>query len=102
MEQNNQQQQFKCSGNCLNCLPAQRGYCASQHAYSNMKVLDRMMDIVMEMKGTVDEMKIKIEAMQNNESLLFDPNEEEEQNPPSVSPTFQQTTIAHEGSGAAE
>ena len=95
MEQNNQQQQFKCSGNCLNCLPAQRGYCASQHAYSNMKVLDRMMDIVMEMKGTVEEMKIKIEAMQNNESLLFDPTEEEELESPAAPQTFQQqTTIA--------
>ncbi len=36
MEQNQNQQsgQFKCPGNCLQCLPAQRQYCASQHAYA--------------------------------------------------------------------
>lgn len=72
MEQN---QNFKCTGNCLNCLPAQRAYCASQHAYSNMKVLDTMMGIVLEVKETMEEMKVKIEAIQNNEASVFDPTE---------------------------
>ena len=69
-------QNFKCSGNCLNCLPAQRTYCASQHAYSNMKVLDTVMGAILELKSDVSEMKAKIEALQNNEAMLFDPNEE--------------------------
>ena len=65
---------FKCSGNCLNCMPAQRAYCASQHAYSNMKVLDNVMALLMAMQGDMRIMKEKVEAMQNNEAMLFDPS----------------------------
>lgn len=61
-------QNFRCTGNCLNCLPAQRTYCAAQHSYSNMKVLDTMMGVVLDLKE-------KIEAMQNNEATLFDPTD---------------------------
>ena len=70
--QNQQSGQFKCPGNCLQCLPAQRQYCASQHAYSNMKVLDKIMETLRGMKnqmdamqGTVAELSAKIEAIQN-------------------------------------
>ena len=76
---------YKCSGNCLNCTPAQRAYCASQHAYSNMQVLDTMMGIVLGLKESVDEMKIKIEALQDNEATLFDPTIEEELTPKPIS-----------------
>jgi len=83
--QNNQQPQFKCPGNCLQCLPAQRQYCASQHAYSNMKVLDNIMETLLGMKsqmdamqGTVAELSAKIEAIQNGEASVFDPNGESE------------------------
>ena len=90
MEQTNQnpqnnQPQFKCPGNCLQCLPAQRQYCASQHAYSNMKVLDKIMETLLGMKsqmdamqGTVGELSAKIEAIQNGEAAVFDPNGEGE------------------------
>ena len=81
MEEN--RNQFKCSGNCLNCQPAQRAYCASQHAYSNMKVLDIVAKAVLDMQGEVNVIKEKIEAMQNNEASIFDPNQ-----------------IAQEGAGA--
>ena len=77
--------QFKCSGNCLNCTPPQRAYCASQHSYSNMKVLDRMMEVLNKMQedmtamqGTVNEMVAKIEAIQNNNDTVFDPNAQTE------------------------
>ena len=77
--------QFKCPGNCLQCLPAQRQYCASQHAYSNMKVLDKIMETLFSMKsqietmqGTVTELSAKIEAIQNGEASVFDPNGEGE------------------------
>ena len=83
--QNNQQPQFKCPGNCLQCLPAQRQYCASQHAYSNMKVLDKIMETLLGMKnqvdamqGTIGEMSEKIEAIQNGEASVFAPNGEGE------------------------
>ena len=87
MEQNQNQQsgQFKCPGNCLQCLPAQRQYCASQHAYSNMKVLDKVMEALLNMRnqidamqGTVEELSAKIEAIQNGEAAVFDPNGEGE------------------------
>ena len=73
MEQTNQNQ-FKCSGNCLQCLPAQRAYCSSQHAYSNMKVLDMVAKAVLSMQGEISVIKEKIEAIQNNEANIFDPN----------------------------
>ena len=82
MPQENKQQ-FQCSGNCLNCIPQQRAYCASQHSYSNMRVLDKVMEIITDMKeqisamqGEVKEMAIKIEAIQNSEADIFDPNQE--------------------------
>lgn len=86
MEQTNQNQQnFRCPGNCLQCLPAQRQYCASQHAYSNMKVLDRMMETLLGLKGQIEamqgsigELSAKIEAIQNGEAAVFDPNGEGE------------------------
>ena len=72
MEQTDQK--FRCSGNCLSCSPAQRAYCASQHAYSNMKVLDKMMEVVINMQDDIRILSEKIEAMQNNEATIFDPN----------------------------
>ena len=86
MEQTNQNQQtqqpqFKCPGNCLQCLPAQRQYCASQHAYSNMMVLDKVMETLTRMQGQIEamqgsvkELAAKIEAIQNSEGAVFDPN----------------------------
>jgi len=94
MEQN---QNFKCSGNCLGCLPAQRAYCASQHAYSNMKVLDSMMGIVLGLQGDMKVLKEKIEAIQNNEATVFDPMATEERMPLSSD-----QEITQEGSGVTE
>lgn len=77
----NQQPQFKCPGNCLQCIPAQRQYCASQHAYSNMIVLDKVMEMltamqgqIEAMQGSVKELAVKIEAIQSSEAAVFDPN----------------------------
>ena len=99
MEQTNQNQ-FKCSGNCLNCLPAQRAYCASQHAYSNMKVLDMLMEVlgkmqedIAAMQGNVSELAAKIEAIQNNEANIFDPNDKDRVGNPNM-------TITQSGDGA--
>ena len=80
----------QCSGNCLNCIPAQRAYCASQHAYSNMKVLDAIMDIIIHMQEELKNLNEKIEAIQNNEGSVFDPNAECDDD------------IAQEGAGAKE
>lgn len=65
---------FTCSGDCLKCQREQRIYCSCQHAYSNMRVLDNMMTIVVGMQETVGELGKKIEALQNNEAEIFNPN----------------------------
>ena len=80
MPQENKQQ-FQCTGNCLQCLPAQRAYCASQHAYSNMRVLDKVIETLSGMQEDIRSMQdgiaglsVKIEAIQSGEADLFDPN----------------------------
>ena len=81
-----QQPQFVCTGDCKKCKSMQQwSYCASIHAYSNMKVLDKIMETLLGMKtqidamqGTVAELSAKIEAIQNGEASVFDPNGEAE------------------------
>ena len=58
--------QSKCTGNCMACTILQRQYCASQLAYSNMKMLEQMQQAVADIKK-------KVEEMQNNEGSLFYP-----------------------------
>lgn len=65
--------QFKCSGDCLRCHPNQRQYCASQFTYNSMRMIEQMQASLSTMQGTIDEMKVKIEAIQGNEANLFDP-----------------------------
>ena len=65
----------KCTGNCMACTILQRQYCASQLAYSNMKMLEQMQQVVVELKESVKTIDEKVEAMQNNEALLIDPME---------------------------
>lgn len=58
--------QSKCTGNCMACTIFQRQYCASQLAYSNMRMLEQI-------QQTVKNLSDKIDAMQSNEAALFDP-----------------------------
>ena len=96
MEQNNQQQQqqFKCSGDCLKCLPVQRQYCASQFTYNTMRMVESLQNTLITMQGTVEDLKTKIEAIQSNEASVFDPTKDEEL---LAKPT--ETNIAQEGAG---
>ena len=88
--------QFKCSGDCLNCRmnPVERKtqwqYCAAQFTYNSMRMIELIRESVRSMQGTIDEMKAKIEAIQNSEANVYDPTKEELLNPP----------IAQEGAGA--
>ena len=70
------QTQFKCSGDCLRCTPIQRQYCASQFTYNSMRMIESMQNTLSAMQGTIDEIVVKIEAIQGNEASLFDPTEE--------------------------
>ena len=69
--------QFRCSGDCLRCHPNQRQYCASQFTYNSMRMIEDMQKNLMTMQGTIDEMKAKLEAIQGNEAMLFDPQKTE-------------------------
>lgn len=79
MEQTNQNQ-FKCSGDCLNCRvsPNERKtqwqYCAAQFTYNTMRMVETLQNAFNTMQGTVDELRERIEAIQNNEADVFDPN----------------------------
>jgi len=69
MEQ--EQKQFKCTGDCTKCHPVQRQYCSSQKGYDNQRLL-------LDLMGAVEELKAKIEAIQDNEALVFVPEEKSE------------------------
>lgn len=83
--QNNQQmvqnteKPFVCTGDCLSCHkdPVKRrnqwSYCAVQNAYNTMRMLGDMQAALKKMEGTVEELKSRIEAIQNSESNAFDP-----------------------------
>ena len=88
------EQQFKCSGDCLKCHPAQRAYCTSQFTYNTMRLVENLSADLGKMVGTVEELKQKIEAIQNSEANVFNPTNEEL--------VIKDTNIAQEGDGAAQ
>lgn len=93
----NENKQFQCSGDCLRCLPVQRQYCAAQHAYNSMMLIRSMQESIAAMTGTIEELKLKIEAIQDNEAMVFATNEIVATEPqPSVK------EIAQDGDGAEE
>lgn len=78
-EQNRQQNVFRCSGDCINCRkqPSERRdqwqYCAAQFTYKSMIMMEAMQDSLSSMQGTINELRSKIDAIQNNEAGVFDP-----------------------------
>lgn len=80
-----QQKQFQCTGDCLKCPPVQRPYCAAQHSYNSMMMLQKMQESINAMVDEISELKVKVSAIQDNEALVFNPND-----------------IAQEGDGAEE
>lgn len=76
-QQNQQRQQgFSCSGDCLRCSVAQRQYCSSQFTFNTMRIVQNMQATLNAMQGTIEDLKAKIEAIQNNEAMVFDPTHE--------------------------
>lgn len=88
MEQNNnanstagqQQGGFKCPRDCRKCLQSQRIYCASQHALSNMLVLDKAMEMLMGLQAQQEALNEAVKTistrMADSEAAVFDPTEE--------------------------
>jgi len=72
------EKQFQCSGDCLKCLAVQRQYCASQHAYNSMRMVQKMQETLDAMFDEIDELKDKIASIQDNEALVFNPNTDED------------------------
>lgn len=101
MEQN----QFKCSGDCLNCRmnPVERKtqwqYCAAQFTYNTMRMIEAMQGSLSSLSGTVEELKVKVEAIQNSEANVFDPTKEEDEMLKSPSEGLKSPT-AQSGDGA--
>lgn len=77
------QEVFKCNGDCLNCRknPNERReqwrYCAAQFTYNTMKMVGDLQESLNAMKGTVEYLKVKVEAIQNSEANVFDPTKED-------------------------
>ena len=94
------QQQFQCTGDCLKCIPVQRQYCASQHTYQSLRIIQNMQETVTVMACTIEELKEKINAIQANEALVFDPSNE---SPTKIkSKILYQKDKAQEAGGAEE
>lgn len=74
-----EQKQFQCTADCLNCSSAQRQYCASQHSYNAMRMVQAMQGTIDLMRSAIEEMKSEISAIKGNEDLVFDPMKAEEQ-----------------------
>ena len=74
---------FKCSGDCLNCRvnPNERKtqwqYCAAQFTYNSMRMIESLHGEIKTMQGIAEELKAKIEAIQNCEATVFDPQSED-------------------------
>jgi len=89
MEQTNQNQ-FKCSGDCLNCRmnPVERKtqwqYCSAQFSYNALRTMQAMQEAIGAMSGEVKELKEKIEAIQNSEAMVFAPDKEEKSEIPTL------------------
>ena len=72
----------------MKCIPFQRQYCAAQLGYNNMRLLESL-------TAERRHLREKVEALQNNESLLFNPHEDD-----IAAAEPQSTDIAQEGDGA--
>lgn len=94
MEQNNHQQQFQCSGDCLQCHPNQRQYCAAQFTYNSMRMIEVMQE-------KMDVLTAKVEALQGNDVTLFKPTQKDDLLPKSISESSEEEN-AQGGDGAEE
>lgn len=109
MEQTNQnqgqQQQFRCTGDCLTCRAVndrkiQWQYCAAQKSLENQDMLIAMMKTVEAMAGEIRELNDKIKAIQDSEAMVFDPNKEPEEAAVIPKPVPASGDTAQSGDGA--
>lgn len=80
MNEENNQQQFQCTGDCLKCRAIndrrlQWQYCAAQFTYNSMRMLQSMQESISAMSGSIEELKVKLNAIQDNEAMVFSPTD---------------------------
>lgn len=68
---------FQCSGDCFKCRniterKVQWQYCAAQHAYNSMRMIEKMQQSIENMQGVIKELSVKIEAIQNSEAVAIE------------------------------
>lgn len=73
--QSQQTEQFQCTGDCLRCSKEQRAYCACQHTYNSMRVMERLAQRMTVIEDHFREVKEMVEAIRDNEAMVFDPSE---------------------------
>lgn len=75
-EQNNEQkQQFICTGDCLACSKGQRQYCTCQMAYNLTRIIQTMQGAMATMTTAIEELTAKIVAIQEDGDTVFEPTE---------------------------
>ena len=89
--QNQQQQQFRCTGDCLTCRAindrkTQWQYCAAQFSYNALRMMQQVLETVNVIADDVVDLKDKISAIQNSEAMVFDPNAQPEPTAPAQAP----------------
>ena len=95
MEQN-EHKQFVCTGNCIGCSVSQRAFCASQHSYRAMRMLQGIGVKLEDMEKRYIALSEKVEAIINNEATIFEPSESTSSDLSALEDT------AQEGDGAEE
>ena len=73
-----EEQIFQCNGDCLKCRAiadrkVQWQYCAAQHAYNSMKMIEALQKSVESMQVTINNLTEKIEAIQSVEPVAVRP-----------------------------
>ena len=73
-QEQKQQQQFLCSGDCTKCHQGQRLYCAAHWSYDSLCIIESMQKALDAMNGTIKELSAKVAAIQDGEASLFVPS----------------------------
>lgn len=77
------QQMIECKGDCFACRKntvenrTQWQYCASQHIYNTMRMIEAMQASMASMSGTIAELSEKIASIQDCEAHAIAPSVEE-------------------------
>lgn len=103
MAEQDQNQQFRCTGDCISCRAVndrktQWLYCAAQFAHNTMQMVEKMQQGFMAMQGEISRISENIKAIQDSEAMVLDTKGADTASPSPATPTPQ--PIAQQGDGA--